>query len=270
MEKRIELEKRGRNNNEIKELILDNCRSTSIEGLTDEFTALETLSMINVGLKSLKNFPKLQNLKKLELSDNRVSNGLSTLIECPKLTHLNLSGNAIKDFDELKCLSKLENLEDLDLFNNEVTSTENYREELFKMLPKLKYLDGFDKKDREPEEGDEDDEERRNGEDDGEGEDEDGNDEEGEDGEDEDELDESSEYDEDDENDISLAEVYNEELEEDNSDWNEEGGDEEEDDIEDEGSDDDEAGGEGGAKTGASDAEDDEESARGKKRKLED
>lgn len=56
---------------QIKELNLDNCRSTSIEGLTDEFTALEKLSLINVGLTSLKSFPKLASLKKLELSDNR-------------------------------------------------------------------------------------------------------------------------------------------------------------------------------------------------------
>lgn len=56
---------------QITELNLDNCRSTNIVGLTDEYTALETLSLINVGLTSLKGFPKLPNLKKLELSDNR-------------------------------------------------------------------------------------------------------------------------------------------------------------------------------------------------------
>lgn len=50
---------------------MDNCRSTSIVGLTDEYTALESLSLINVGLTTLKGFPKLPNLKKLELSDNR-------------------------------------------------------------------------------------------------------------------------------------------------------------------------------------------------------
>lgn len=61
---------------QIKELILDNCRSTSIEGLTDEFTALEKLTLINVGLTTLKNFPKLPSLKKLELSDNRYYNKL--------------------------------------------------------------------------------------------------------------------------------------------------------------------------------------------------
>uniref|UniRef100_A0A8W7PNY2 U2A'/phosphoprotein 32 family A C-terminal domain-containing protein n=1 Tax=Anopheles coluzzii TaxID=1518534 RepID=A0A8W7PNY2_ANOCL len=129
----------------ITELILDNCRSTYIDGLTDSFTALETLSLINVGLVSLKNFPKLSNLRKLELSDNRISNGLNHLTGSPKLTHLNLSGNRIKDFDELQPLKDLENLEVLDLFNNQVTLIENYREKLFQLIPSLNYLDGFDK-----------------------------------------------------------------------------------------------------------------------------
>lgn len=127
---------------QITELILDNCRSTYIDGLTDSFTALETLSLINVGLVSLKNFPKLSNLRKLELSDNRISNGLNHLTGSPKLTHLNLSGNRIKDFDELQPLKDLENLEVLDLFNNQVTLIENYREKLFQLIPSLNYLDG--------------------------------------------------------------------------------------------------------------------------------
>jgi len=50
---------------QIKELVLDNCRSTQIVGLTNEFSALESLSLINVGLTSLKGFPKLPSLKKV-------------------------------------------------------------------------------------------------------------------------------------------------------------------------------------------------------------
>lgn len=40
----------------------------------------------------------------LELSDNRISGGLNALQSCPKLTHVNLSGNKIKDIDTLEPL----------------------------------------------------------------------------------------------------------------------------------------------------------------------
>lgn len=53
---------------QIVELNLDNCRATNIEGLTDEFTNLESLSLINVGLTTLKGFPKLPNLRKVSYS----------------------------------------------------------------------------------------------------------------------------------------------------------------------------------------------------------
>ncbi|EDW77184.1 uncharacterized protein Dwil_GK22069 [Drosophila willistoni] len=159
MEKRIKLERRARKANQITELNLDNCRSASIVGLTDEYTALESLSLINVGLTTLKGFPKLPNLKKLELSDNRISNGLNYLTTSPKLQYLNLSGNKIKDLETLKPLEEFQKLAVLDLFNNDATQVENYREKIFKMLPSLTFLDGFDCNDEEVQSDGEDDEE---------------------------------------------------------------------------------------------------------------
>jgi hypothetical protein len=41
------------------------------------------------------------------------------------------------------CFQKeFKNLKNLDLFNNEATSIDNYREKVFLMIPSLKYLDG--------------------------------------------------------------------------------------------------------------------------------
>ncbi|KAJ8985095.1 hypothetical protein NQ317_019780 [Molorchus minor] len=154
MEKRIELEKRGKNPAEITELNLDNSRSTTIVGLTDEFTNLETLSLINVGLVSLKGFPKLPNLKKLEISDNRICGGLNLLETSPKLTHLNVSGNKIKDLEALEPLKNFKHLKSLDLYNNEITTIENYKEKVFKLIPSLKYLDGYDEADGEADDSD--------------------------------------------------------------------------------------------------------------------
>ncbi|XP_029622184.1 acidic leucine-rich nuclear phosphoprotein 32 family member B isoform X4 [Salmo trutta] len=136
----------------VRELVLDNCRSNEgkIEGLTEEFVNLEFLSLINVGLLSVSNLPRLGKLKKLELSDNRISGGLDVLAEkLPNLTHLNLSGNKLKDISTLEPLKKLDSLKSLDLFNCEVTNLNDYRESVFKLLPQLTYLDGYDVEDRE-------------------------------------------------------------------------------------------------------------------------
>lgn len=246
MEKRILLEKRGRNPGEIKELVLDNCRSTHIEGLTDEFVALETLSLINVGLTSLKGFPKLSNLKKLELSDNRISGGLNHLQSSPKLTHLNLSGNKIKDLDTLQPLKEFKNLKSLDLFNNEVTNGDNYREKVFSLIPSLRCLDGFDTDDCEVDDSEGEDDEV-NGNEDGDG---DANEEDSEEVSDE-------EDDEDFDDGVGLETVYKAGLE-DESDEDDFLCDEEEEDDDDDNDDDEQ------------DEEEESSPARGKKRKHED
>ena len=48
---------------QVKELYLDNCRASTIEGLTDKYEDLEVLSMINIGLTSLKGFPAYPKLR---------------------------------------------------------------------------------------------------------------------------------------------------------------------------------------------------------------
>ncbi|CAB1327299.1 unnamed protein product [Coregonus sp. 'balchen'] len=179
----------------VRELVLDNCRSNEgkIKGLTAEFVNLEFLSLINVGLISVSNLPKLGKLKKLELSDNRISGGLDVLAEkLPNLTHLNLSGNKLKDISTLEPLKKLDSLKSLDLFNCEVTNLNDYRESVFKLLPQLTYLDGYDVEDREAtdSDGEVDDDDDEGEDEDGEEEDfdEDGDEEEGVVGEEDDEI----------------------------------------------------------------------------------
>jgi len=128
---------------QVKDLNLDNCRSPAIVGLTDEYVNLESLSLINVGLLSLKGFPNLPNLKRLELSDNRIYQELDRLSTSPNLTHLNLSGNKISEIATLEPLKDFKKLKNLDLFNNDVTSVEDYRSKVFNLIPTLKYLDGY-------------------------------------------------------------------------------------------------------------------------------
>jgi len=159
MLKRVKLESRGKKPAEVIELNLDNCRSTGeIDGIDSSYSSLKSLSMINVGVTSLKGFPKLPALQKLELSDNRISGTLSCLKHLTTLTHLNLSGNKIKTLDALEPLADLTKLRSLDLFNNEVTKLDDYRSLTFKMLPSLIYLDGFDRENVEAVESDDEEE----------------------------------------------------------------------------------------------------------------
>jgi len=215
MEKRIELERRGKEPKQVKDLILDNTRSTQIEGLTDEYVALESLSLINVGLTSLKGFPRLPNLQKLELSDNRISSGLIVLQDCPKLSHLNLSGNKIRDLEALEPLKSFDSLTHLDLFNNDICNLDDFRSKVFKLLPSLKYLDDAD--------ADENEEDDSDGEQNGELSDE----------EDEDDEEGSEEESEDGDDGPGLAAIYNDNFEDgEDDDFDEEEAGEEEDDDE--------------------------------------
>uniref|UniRef100_A0A8C6L9T3 Acidic leucine-rich nuclear phosphoprotein 32 family member n=1 Tax=Nothobranchius furzeri TaxID=105023 RepID=A0A8C6L9T3_NOTFU len=139
-------------NSRVVELVVENCRSSDgeVEGLTDEYTNLESLCMMNVGISSLSKLPSLPKLQKLEVSDNSISGGLDVLVEkCPNLTYLNLSGNKIKEMSSIKPLQNLKNLKGLDLVGCDVTSPDDFRDNAFELLPQITYLDGFDREDNE-------------------------------------------------------------------------------------------------------------------------
>ena len=50
---------------QVTELNLDNVRASVISGLTNEFSNLVKLSLVNVGLTSLDNFPTLSKLEQV-------------------------------------------------------------------------------------------------------------------------------------------------------------------------------------------------------------
>jgi len=212
MQERLKLELQGKELQTVKELNLDSCRDMQIESLTDEYKCLELLSLINVGLATLRGMPKLTALKRLELSDNKLVGSLDYLVAaCPSLTHLNLSGNKIKEPSELEPLAKLAQLTNLDLFNCEVTHIEDYRTKVFALLPTLKFLDGVDasgenEEDLLDEDGDDDDEEE--------------DDMSEEEDEDDDEDDEDEEGEGDDENEVGLSYLTKSNLKDDDDDEN--------------------------------------------------
>uniref|UniRef100_A0A8C6WVU5 Acidic leucine-rich nuclear phosphoprotein 32 family member n=1 Tax=Neogobius melanostomus TaxID=47308 RepID=A0A8C6WVU5_9GOBI len=131
---------------QVVELLLDSCLSADgeLEGLSEDFSALEVLSLCNTGLKSLSKLPSLPKLKRLELSDNVLTSGLEVLAEkCPALSYLNLSGNSFKDLSAFKGLQKLSSLQSLDVDEDE-EDEESWRERVFELLPQICFLNGFD------------------------------------------------------------------------------------------------------------------------------
>lgn len=126
--------------------------------LFEKFHNLQHLSIANIGVSSLEQFPRLQNLQKLILSDNRIASGLEFLVEAglESLRDLDLSNNRIQDINDLGPLAELK-LVSLDLYECPVTRIKDYRSRVFGLIKSLRYLDKMDADENERPESDDDD-----------------------------------------------------------------------------------------------------------------
>jgi len=123
-------------------LNLDECESLPRwYAETDIYINLITVSFCNMGLTTLEGFPKLRNLKKLVLADNRLSGTLELLSGCRVLSLLDLSGNNFRDFATLEPLKYMTELKYLNLNRCEVSRVDGYRGVVFGIIPSLRYVD---------------------------------------------------------------------------------------------------------------------------------
>jgi Leucine-rich repeat (LRR) protein len=131
--------------NEVDELILDEL-FVNVDAFNDDhkkslelYSSLVHLSLNGFGLKSLKHFPKIATLTSLELRQNHLSGSdfgdLKTLY--PNLKKLKVGENPIKSLEVFKVLTTFGELQKLEVQGADVTNKETYRDELFKMLPKV-------------------------------------------------------------------------------------------------------------------------------------
>nr|GMD43903.1 acidic leucine-rich nuclear phosphoprotein 32-related protein [Ipomoea batatas]GMD43904.1 acidic leucine-rich nuclear phosphoprotein 32-related protein [Ipomoea batatas] len=106
--------------------------------LFERFQNLQHLSIANIGVSSLEQFPRLHNLQKLILLDNRIAAGLEFLVEAGlnSLRDLDLSNNRIQDIDDLRPLAELK-LVSLDLYECSVTRVKDYRSRVNKALNRV-------------------------------------------------------------------------------------------------------------------------------------
>ncbi|KAJ6413123.1 hypothetical protein OIU84_006016 [Salix udensis] len=127
--------------------------------LFEKFENLQHLSIANIGVSTLEQFPRLRNLVKLILSDNRISGGLEFLVEAglDSLRDLDLSNNRIQYIEDLAPLARLR-LVSLDLYECPVTRLKDYRSRVFGLISSLKYLDKMDAEENERPESDDEEE----------------------------------------------------------------------------------------------------------------
>ncbi|KAE9606712.1 hypothetical protein Lal_00026453 [Lupinus albus] len=135
--------------------------------LLERFQNLGHLSIANIGVSSLEQFPRLSNLQKLILSDNRIAGGLEFLVQAglDSLRDLDLSNNRIQFIEDLVPLAQLK-LVSLDLYECPVTRVKDYRSRVFGLINSLKYLDKMDAEENERPESDDEDEDDEDEEDD--------------------------------------------------------------------------------------------------------
>ena len=155
---------------DVTSLILDEkCTSHDIEGL-DGFENLKTLSLIRCGVASLADLPNLPELRKLNVSQNRISNtGMLGHVakKCPKLEQLIVCDNPkltkVEEFTALTALKRLERI-DAEGCNFE---EEDHARLIFEMFPEgqMKNVDGYNEKGEEVYSDSEDDSEEDDGDD---------------------------------------------------------------------------------------------------------
>ena len=138
---------------EIEELNLDkftdNLKSLELyhkEGL-ELYNNLIHLSLNELGLENLSNFPEIKCLMILSLKNNKLKgDDFDTIPKLyPNLYKLKISFNQINSLDNLSCLNKLE-LKKIEVKENPFTQNDSeYRDKIYKIIPSLIIVDQMQK-----------------------------------------------------------------------------------------------------------------------------
>ena len=125
-----------------RELDLRGYRIPLIENMGSTLDQFDCIDFSENEIKKLHNFPLLKRIKKLLLSNNRITKIQDNLEESlPNLSWLILTNNNIQEPGDLDCLSTLPKLECLCLLDNPVTTKKHYREYVIHKIPQIRILD---------------------------------------------------------------------------------------------------------------------------------
>ena len=116
------------------------------EGL-ESYCNLIHLSLNDLGLENLSNFPEIKCLMILSLKNNKLKgDDFDTIPKLyPNLYKLKISFNQINSIDKLSCLNQLQ-LKKLEVKENPFTKNDDeYRDKIYKMIPSLIIVDQMQK-----------------------------------------------------------------------------------------------------------------------------
>ena len=113
----------------------------------ETFTYCTTLTFNSCNIIQIDNLPAMPQLKRLELSNNKITSGMQVLPQrYPKLEVLKVCNNRISRLGELACLLKLKSLTLMSIVGNPLAEQFNVSTQIFDMLTQLETLDGLDRK----------------------------------------------------------------------------------------------------------------------------
>jgi hypothetical protein len=139
---------------EIDELVLDYFWANKKSLTKDEKSCLEQyknlvhLSLSNIGLKSLENFPCIKDLYYLSIKNNELNGNDFDLIPklFPGLKKLKISGNKIEKINNLEKLRSLK-LRKIEVKDNPFSiGNKAYKKKLFNLIPSLEIVDQEDER----------------------------------------------------------------------------------------------------------------------------
>lgn len=136
------LEREGSAREEVVQVMLQECKAIDL-GLLAGMDALESLEICVGDLKSLRGFPALPSLTRLDVSDNKIVDGFEDLAGCPKLVELIVENNRVASMDAIRGLKACKSLRVLSLEGNPLAETDGYGE-VWKVLPHLEVVDHKD------------------------------------------------------------------------------------------------------------------------------
>eukprot|EP00029_Vermamoeba_vermiformis_P001091 TRINITY_DN11260_c0_g1_i1.p1 TRINITY_DN11260_c0_g1~~TRINITY_DN11260_c0_g1_i1.p1 ORF type:complete len:511 (-),score=167.92 TRINITY_DN11260_c0_g1_i1:8-1540(-) len=130
------------NNLELNTLVLSHNKIEEMTPVLAKLGKMKKLSLSHNQIREISYVSDQFYLHELKLNDNKIRNLPETLAKNVRLEILDLGNNQIRDFDDIKVLSQLKGLKNLNLKGNPITQKSSYPDQLYVLCPFIRILDG--------------------------------------------------------------------------------------------------------------------------------